>query len=88
MKFITIKKSVLIMFLSIIALIISLIFFLIYKNKKDIPYNINFTEEINNSDVDEKNKINEDINSYYLEQYKNKKLVALTFDDGPSEYNI
>lgn len=86
MKFITIKKSVLIMFLSIIALIISLIFFLIYKNKKYIPYNINFTEEINNSDVDEKNKINEDINSYYLEQYKNKKLVALTFDDGPSEY--
>lgn len=86
MKLITIKKSVLFIILTLIILIVSLAYYIIYNSNKNIPYNITISEEINDNDEEEKKDMKDELNSYYLEQYKNKKLVALTFDDGPSEY--
>ena len=93
MKIITIKRKI--VFSILILFIISLIFlFYIFdiQNKKVIYESQN--EEI----VDEKllddisdEKICEDDESkpraeLLIEQYKRKKLIALTFDDGPSKY--
>ena len=89
MKFICIRQSTIIIYtILIIVILISISFtYIITKNNYN---NDIITEEIE----DELEFICEDENNcedsvrkeLLIEQYNNKKLIALTFDDGPSKY--
>ena len=84
------KKSFIFLILFIILIVITiLLVFHITKSKKickeennTIDIQIVPPDECNCNDLDELNQKDE----FLKQQYKNKKLVALTFDDGPSEY--
>mgnify|MGYP005765700933 FL=1 len=93
MKIITIKRKIVFLILILFIITFTLLFYIFnIKNQKVIYESQN--EEI----VDEKllddisdEKICEDDESkpraeLLIEQYKRKKLIALTFDDGPSKY--
>lgn len=96
MKLIKIRKSYFIIILILLFLII--ITFLFNLISIITPHINNFkVENLKNQEISDSlkrdnnheedlNSKNEDIMSFYIEQYKKKKIVALTFDDGPSEY--
>lgn len=100
MKLITIKKSYLIIifillflitiafFINLISSIYPYITFLKNENIENIQnYENDVQDDKNNNDNNEMSESkSEAIKSFYINQYKNKKIVALTFDDGPSEY--
>lgn len=76
------KKNV-ILFITIIIICIIVISF-IFSSKKQTDYNTE-SDILNNtycSDIDK--ELEEQ--KYLIEQYTNKKLLAITFDDGPSKY--
>lgn len=91
MKFISIKK-INIYITCIIILLSSIVFILhkIYTNNKIINSNITRTITID-SNIKNKTKVaelkNNEIDYNFLKQkYDEKKILALTFDDGPSKY--
>ena len=86
MKFITIKKSILFLILSIFTFVIISLFIIINYNSKISDYTIDTSPKVNDENINNITNSLEQINNFYLEQYNKKKLVALTFDDGPSEY--
>lgn len=94
MKVLSLKKTVIILLFTLI-IIISMSVIITLKVSKTKIENNNYDGDIENIDIeiaepdesicnDTKNKESDD--EFLIEQYKNKKLVALTFDDGPSEY--
>lgn len=76
------KIYIIIFFISSIILTFIAIFTIKYINlkKQEISNDI-----LENSYCSDTNKEQEE-QKYLLEQYQNKKLLALTFDDGPSKY--
>ena len=94
MKVLSLKKVVII-FLIILILVISISVIITLKISKTKISNNNNDMNLDNIDIEitepdesicNDSKNIEHDNEFLIEQYKNKKLVALTFDDGPSEY--
>ena len=87
MKVLLLKRHTLIYFI-IISLL--LIFVLImynktkrFNNNKDIEKNVIATPEELNENIEINIKEKEE---FLVEQFNNKKMVAITFDDGPSKH--
>ena len=92
MKVLSLRKMIFILLIILIIIIsISVIITLkIFKTKSRVKneielenINIDIPEPDDSTCNDNQNEKNDD---FLKEQYLNKKLVALTFDDGPSEY--
>lgn len=92
MKFICLKKSTIVIYTIFIFLIISSIFLTYIITKSNVDEKINLTDLENIDDENEFLCEDEEIcnesprKELLLKQYYNKKLIALTFDDGPSKY--
>lgn len=90
MKFFYLKKTLLLFTIIIFVVILITVFLTVNINKKN--ENNNQKDEINIQITDPDECECENLDrfkekyEFLKEQYKNKKLVALTFDDGPSEY--
>ena len=95
MKVLSLKKTVIILLFTLIFIISMSVIITLKISKTKIDNNNRNDVDLENIDIeiaepdericnDTKNKESND--EFLIEQYKNKKLVALTFDDGPSEY--
>lgn len=85
MNIITINKKYIIYILIIILLITFTSFFIAKLSNKRVAINENLSD--NNSYCQDNESMNEkNREDYLIKAYKNKKLIALTFDDGPSKY--
>lgn len=76
------KGSILVYTLVIIFIFILILFSLQSKKEKE---NLNITPDTDESECYTSTEFKEK-DEFLKEQYKNKKLVAITFDDGPSKY--
>lgn len=93
MKVLFLKKTVFVICFFIFFVISITVVITLSINKIDRNNTEEKNAEIDNIDIDFKddgtcNESNEfkERNEFLKEQYKNKKLVAITFDDGPSQY--
>lgn len=88
MKILYLKNKLIYIFiLTVLITIISLIYIYDIKNSKKSNIDITYIDETNMCDdscrkTDESNKRKE----FLIKKYEEKKLIALTFDDGPSKY--
>lgn len=94
MKLIVLRKSIFVVFILFIFILFSFSSYFSYKylinkdlilenTEEPIPYNENI--DFDSLSINEEDKFKEREN-LILEKYKEKKLIALTFDDGPSKY--
>ncbi len=94
MKLIVFKKRYIFIFILLLFVLFSFSSYFSYKylinkdiileNELDsIPYNENI--DFNSQKIDENDEFKER-KELLIEKYDNKKLIALTFDDGPSKY--
>lgn len=93
MKVLFLKKNVFVVCFLLFLIINITVVITLSINKIDRNNTEEKNAEIDNIDIDFKddgtcNESNEfkERNEFLKEQYKNKKLVAITFDDGPSQY--
>ncbi|MDD3304470.1 MAG: polysaccharide deacetylase family protein [Clostridia bacterium] len=87
MKFIYFKKNTMITYLSFIV-ILGIAIYSTYIITKTISYH-KIVEENEEESICDEEEICEDVSprkELLIKQYQNKKLIALTFDDGPSKY--
>lgn len=93
MKVLFLKKPVFVICFLLFLIISITVVITLSINKRDRNNTEEKNSEIDNIDIDFKddetcNESNEfkERNEFLKEQYKNKKLIAITFDDGPSQY--
>lgn len=92
MKILFLKKSLFIIFIFFIILIPIIVLFSLNISNSNVINNQENSDildiEISPEDEYKCNDLTKfkERNEFLKEQYRNKKLVALTFDDGPSEY--
>lgn len=93
MKVLFLKKPIFVIYFLLFLIISITVVITLSINKIDRNNTEEKNSEIDNIDIDFKdygtcNESNEfkERNEFLKEQYKNKKLVVITFDDGPSQY--